>query len=150
MADDLDPEVLAERLEFARGGELLSTLEELEAVAAAAPAATGAVALDPLLRLLGDPDANGPEATQQAETLRASLAQSGVFLPEDLFADAQARAPMLERLLATPGTLNAGFEQCLSEEAQCLLDEVGASAAPKAAAVDVDGFDDLMSGLDGD
>ena len=97
---------------------------------------------------LSDPPA--PEATQQAETLRASLAQSGVFLPEDLFADAQARAPMLERLLATPGTLNAGFEQCLSEEAQCLLDQVGASAAPKVAAVDVDGFDDLMPGLDGD
>jgi len=97
---------------------------------------------------LGDPPA--PEATQQAETLRASLAQSGVFLPEDLFADAQARAPMIERLLATPGTLNAGFEQCLSEEAQCLVQEVESTDAPKGAAVDLDGFDDLMPGLDGD
>jgi hypothetical protein len=98
---------------------------------------------------LGDPPA--PEATQQAETLRASLAQSGVFLPEDLFADAQARAPMLERLLATPGTLNAGFEQCLSEEALCMVEEIeAAAAASKVAAVDVDGFDDLMPGLDGD
>ena len=97
---------------------------------------------------LSDPAA--PEAPRQAETLRASLAQSGVFLPEDLFAEAQARAPMLERLLATPGTLNAGFEQCLSQEARCLLDAAEASAVPKVAAVDVDGFDDLMPGLDGD
>ena len=61
---------------------------------------------------------------------------------------------MLERLLATPGTLNAGFEQCLSQEARCLLDDASASAAPKVrpkvAVVDVDGFDDLMPGLDGD
>ena len=96
---------------------------------------------------LGDPPA--PEATQQAEALRASLSQSGVFLPEDLFADAEARTPMLERLLATPGTLNAGFEQCLSEEAACLVEEV--EEVPKgAAAVDLVGFDDLMPGLDGD
>ena len=96
---------------------------------------------------LSDPPA--PEAPRQAETLRASLAHSGVFLPEELFAEAQARAPMLERLLATPGTLNAGFEQCLSQEAHCLLD-ASASAVPKVAAVDVDGFDVLMPGLDGD
>ena len=61
---------------------------------------------------------------------------------------------MLERLLGTPGTLNAGFEQCLSQEARCLLDDASASASasavPKAAAVDVEGFDDLMPGLDGD
>ena len=57
---------------------------------------------------------------------------------------------MLERLLATPGTLNAGFEQCLSQEARCLLDDASASAVPQVAAVDVDGFDDLMPGLDGD
>jgi len=71
---------------------------------------------------LSDPSA--PEATQQAEALRAVLPRAGVFLPEDLFGDAEARAPMLERLLATPGTLNAGFEQCRSEERQRPMQEV--------------------------
>jgi hypothetical protein len=35
---------------------------------------------------------------------------SGVFTPEELFSSAEARRPMLDRLLAVPGTLNAGFE----------------------------------------
>ena len=98
---------------------------------------------------VGDPPA--PEAARQAEELRAALAQSGVFLPEDLFASAVARAPMLERLLATPGTLNAGFEQCLSEEAQCLVEEVEVAEDVKGrGGEDESGFDELMSGLDGD
>tara|TARA_B110001452_G_scaffold267154_1_gene275984 strand:+ start:60 stop:1514 length:1455 start_codon:yes stop_codon:yes gene_type:complete len=100
---------------------------------------------------VGDPRA--PEAPRQAEELRATLAQAGVFLPEDLFADAAARAPMLERLLATPGTLNAGFEQCLSEEAQCVVEAVAATGAKAQGGVDDDapaGFADLMPGLDGD
>ena len=41
----------------------------------------------------------------------SALPRVGVFTPEGLFADAAVRAPMLERLLATPGTLNAGFER---------------------------------------
>mmetsp|Transcript_42804 Transcript_42804/g.91360 ORF Transcript_42804/g.91360 Transcript_42804/m.91360 type:complete len:232 (-) Transcript_42804:216-911(-) len=59
---------------------------------------------------LSDPPA--PEAAQQAKALHAALPQAGVFLPEDLFGEAEARAPMLERLISTPGTLNIGFEQC--------------------------------------
>ena len=38
------------------------------------------------------------------------LPAAGVFLPEQLFASREARAPMLERLLAVEGTLNVGFE----------------------------------------
>ena len=34
----------------------------------------------------------------------------GVYTPEALFADAAARKPLLERLLALEGTLNWGFE----------------------------------------
>ena len=91
---------------------------------------------------LGDPPA--PEATRQAEALRAALPAAGVFLPEELFADTAARAPMLERLLGTPGTLNVGFEQCLSEGAQCLVEQREANNAPKGrVAVDTVGFDDL-------
>lgn len=41
------------------------------------------------------------------------LPPSGVFTPEGLFACAEARRPMLSRLLAVPGTLNAGFEEVL-------------------------------------
>lgn len=42
------------------------------------------------------------------------LPNSGVFTPEELFAPEEARRLMLDRLLAVPGTLNAGF---MSKEA---------------------------------
>ena len=40
----------------------------------------------------------------------AELPASGVFLPESLFESANARAALLERLLAVEGTLNWAFE----------------------------------------
>jgi len=46
---------------------------------------------------------------------RIPLPAQGVFTPEELFAPAEARRPMLERLLSVPGTLNAGFEERLAE-----------------------------------
>ena len=96
-------------------------------------------------------DSPAPEAPQQAEALRGALPAAGVFLPEELFGDREARAPMLERLLATPGTLNAGFEQCQSEGAQCLVEEAEPNDALQGrVAADAVGFDDLMPGLDGD
>jgi predicted dinucleotide-binding enzyme len=45
---------------------------------------------------------------------RGLLPASGVFTPEELFAPESARQPVLDRLLATPGTLNAGFEEVLN------------------------------------
>lgn len=68
---------------------------------------------------LSDPAA--PQAPQQAEALRAALPEAGVFLPEDLFASEGARAAMLERLLHVPGTLNAGFEVCRTDERRSVL-----------------------------
>ena len=41
----------------------------------------------------------------------STLPAAGVFLPESLFAAAEVRGPMLERLLSVDGTLNAGFER---------------------------------------
>ena len=118
------------------------TLAMLEATGAHGVAAAGGG--------LGDPPA--PEAARQAELLRAALPRAGVYLPEELFASAEARAPMLARLLATPGTLNAGFEECRPEEACVVAAAEGeaAGAAPSRVAVDALGFDDLLPGLDGD
>ena len=64
---------------------------------------------------VGDP-APGAAAQEQAEELRQTLSAAGVYLPEELFADPAARAPMLERLLGTPGTLNAGFETSVAPQ----------------------------------
>ena len=46
-----------------------------------------------------------------AALLRGLLPTTGVFTPEELFAPEPVRRPMLERLLTTPGTLNAGFQE---------------------------------------
>lgn len=42
----------------------------------------------------------------------AELPASGVFLPESLFESANARAALLERLLAVEGTIEYDFELC--------------------------------------
>ena len=67
-----EAETLAERVDWARGGELTSALEELEAVSAAAPAEAGPHATSALVRLLAKNDC-GPECPQRAvETLSDS------------------------------------------------------------------------------
>ena len=48
-----------------------------------------------------------PVRTAEAAPLPAA---AGVWLPEGLFASPEVRKPMLERLLAVPGTLNVAFE----------------------------------------
>lgn len=77
----LDVETLSQRLEFCSGGELLSTLEELEAIAAAQPDAAMASA-PALFALLSDPATAGAEATQQAVEVvsRLSKAQAAAAL----------------------------------------------------------------------
>lgn len=40
-----------------------------------------------------------------------ALPAAGVFTPEGLFSSAEVRGPVLDRLLAIPGTLNAGYEE---------------------------------------
>ena len=86
MGDVEEVDTLAERLAWARGGELVSTLEELEALAAAFPGATGAAALPALMRVLGESEENGPEAAQQAVEVVARLlgdaANGALFLRE--------------------------------------------------------------------
>ncbi|KAJ1460256.1 Saccharopine dehydrogenase-domain-containing protein [Pelagophyceae sp. CCMP2097] len=56
------------------------------------------------------PDGIGRPAAAQAALFKSGLHKSGVFLPEALFSGAEARKPMLQRLLGTQGTLNSGFE----------------------------------------
>lgn len=71
----LDVETLSQRLEFCSGGELLSTLEELEAIAAAQPDAAMA-ATPALFALLSDPATAGAEATQQAVEVVSRLSKA--------------------------------------------------------------------------
>ena len=48
--------------------------------------------------------------SESAGAIRLPVA-SGVFTPESLFdVKSEARRPVLDRLLAVPGTLNTGFE----------------------------------------
>ena len=70
-----EAETLAERVDWARGGELTSALEELEAVSAAAPAEAGPHATSALVRLLAKNDC-GPEAAQRAVETLSRLADS--------------------------------------------------------------------------
>ena len=71
--DGDDAETLAERLAWARGGELVSTLEELEALAAAYPGPTGDAALGALVDVLAGHEEHEPEAVQQAAEVVARL-----------------------------------------------------------------------------
>jgi hypothetical protein len=70
-----EAETLAERVDWARGGELTAALEELEAVSAAAPAEAGPHATSALVRLLAKNDC-GPEAAQRAVETLSRLADS--------------------------------------------------------------------------
>lgn len=49
-------------------------------------------------------------------TMHGSLPSAGTFTPEELFATQEVRGLMLDRLLAMPGTLNAGFEEVLHDQ----------------------------------
>ena len=49
------------------------------------------------------------------EVMERRGAGGGVYTPEALFAEAEARGPLLERLLALDGTLNYGFEVAARE-----------------------------------
>ena len=70
----LDAETLAQRLEFCQGSELLSTLEELDALAVKWPSVVGPVAVPALMNLLKDANTAGAEATQQAVEVVSRLA----------------------------------------------------------------------------
>ena len=48
--------------------------------------------------------------------MHGSLPSAGTFTPEELFATQEVRGLMLDRLLAMPGTLNAGFEEVLHDQ----------------------------------
>ena len=54
--------------------------------------------------------ANSAGAVAPAAEAAPLPAAAGVWLPEGLFASPEVRKPMLERLLAVPGTLNVAFE----------------------------------------
>jgi putative NADH-flavin reductase len=64
-----------------------------------------------LLRTKGllPPDEDAEQQQQQQSATDRLTEAAGVFTPEALFATREARAPMLERLLAVEGTTNAGF-----------------------------------------
>ena len=70
-----EAETLAERVDWARGGELTAALEQLEAVSAAAPAEAGPHATSVLVSLLAKNDC-GPEAAQRAVETLSRLADS--------------------------------------------------------------------------
>lgn len=54
-----------------------------------------------------DPDSGGGSNA----CMREQLPAAGVFTPEGLFEEANARSIMLDRLLVVPGTLNYGYEE---------------------------------------
>lgn len=65
--------------------------------------------------LFGPPRSSGKDIVENANFVRIPLPSRGVFTPEELFAQADVRKPMLDRLLTVPGTLNAGFEEEMTE-----------------------------------
>merc|ERR1712238_100599 len=65
--------------------------------------------------LFSPPRSSDKAMVKNANFVKIPLPSRGVFTPEELFAQADVRKPMLDRLLTVPGTLNAGFEEEMTE-----------------------------------
>lgn len=96
----LEVETLAQRLEFCSGSELLSTLEELESMAASRPD-LATVSLPALFKLVNDPSAAGAEATQQAVEVVSRLVSPKVDSSPELAE--RARLANGEAVVSVPG-----------------------------------------------
>jgi len=75
------------------------------------------------------------------------LPASGVFTPEELYAEGAARGAILERLLAVPGTINAGYARYDAADVMREGELAGDSDVPASPLAALSKLTDQLKGL---